>query len=512
MRLTRLAAVWILAALSPTAAAQDRPALRDALALEAALQEAIRQAEPSVVCILVSRSTDYKQLYDDAPPPDRPGELGTFEPKPLPQRTPFPSRETDGYERSMRMDLANANHIPESFGSGVVVDPTGLVLTNYHVVRGATKVYVRLPGGKGSYANIHAADPRSDLAVLRLLGPNLGALPAIKVGDGAAVRKGQFVVALSNPFAAGFRDGSPSASWGIVSNVRRRAPSTYGDRFQAKTLHQFGTLIQTDARLNLGCSGGALLNLKGEVVGLTTALAALSGSETAGGFAVPFDAALRRVVDKLKAGEEVEYGLLGVTPKPQGSVPGGVAIHAVSPGSPADEAQLRVDDVILAVNGTPIDVQDDLFLHVGKYLAGSRVVLDVRSTRDVVRKVPVTLHKYYVPGPVIASNRPEPVRGLRVEYVGVLQQILQQNPGRTGFGHSAGVYITSVESDSPAARSKLQPNRDVITHVAEQPVRTPQEFYQAVRHLERTHGKAAPIELTVVSPDWHKGSEKITLQ
>src|SRR5262249_52780164 len=158
----------------------------------------------------------------------------------------------------------------------------------------ATKVYVRVPvkgGSAGSYADIHAADPRSDLAVLRLIQPP-ERLTAVTFGDGGKVRKGDWVIALANPYAAGFRDGSPSAPWGIVSNLRRRAPGGYRETDATKTLHHYGTLIQTDARLNLGCSGGALLNLDGELIGLTTSLAALTGGEGAGGYAVPMDANL----------------------------------------------------------------------------------------------------------------------------------------------------------------------------------------------------------------------------
>src|SRR5208337_1788428 len=111
-----------------------------------------------------------------------------------------------------------------AFGSGVVIDEGGLILTNYHVVQDATKIYVRLPGGKGAYADIHAADARSDLAVLKLLQPNFLPLKPIVLGDADKVEQGQFVLTLANPFAAGFRDGKPSASWGIISNIRRRAP------------------------------------------------------------------------------------------------------------------------------------------------------------------------------------------------------------------------------------------------------------------------------------------------
>src|SRR5207247_10742088 len=117
------------------------------------------------------------------------------------------------------------NFIPELYGSGVVIDAAGLVLTNEHVIHGATGLYVRLPGEKGCYASVLAADQRSDLAVLKLDNP-LPGLKAIPIGQGEKLRKGQFVLSLANPFAAGFRDGSPSASWGIVSNLRRRAPLT----------------------------------------------------------------------------------------------------------------------------------------------------------------------------------------------------------------------------------------------------------------------------------------------
>src|SRR5262249_62301752 len=132
--------------------------------------------------------------------------------------------------------------------------------TNYHVVQGATKVFVRLPDRAACYADIYAGDPRSDLAVLRLIDRGLKLKP-VKLGDGDKVEKGQWVLSLANPYAAGFRDGSPSASWGIISNLRRRAPTLTRDEAQAKTLHHHGTLLQIDAKLNLGCSGGALLNL-----------------------------------------------------------------------------------------------------------------------------------------------------------------------------------------------------------------------------------------------------------
>ena len=134
------------------------------------------------------------------------------------------------------------------------------------------------------------------------------------------------MICLANPFAAGFRDGSPSASWGIISNLHRRASGVTSEieRPGVKpTLHHYGTLIQTDVRLALGCSGGALLNLDGELIGLTTAQAALVGSEAPGGFAVPLDGPMKRIIDVLVRGDEVEYGFLGVTVPPNRHVRAG---------------------------------------------------------------------------------------------------------------------------------------------------------------------------------------------
>src|SRR5262249_36858501 len=184
-----------------------------------AIQQAIAEAEPAVACIIVSRSERYAQLNQGPPDPNK-GILGEYHPAEMRQRRFFGPPAPD---KDSKLNLANPSNVPESYGSGIIIDSEGLILTNRHVVLDARKVYVRLFGGKGSYADIHAADPRSDLAVLKLIRPPQG-LKAMKFGDGGKLSKGQFVVSLAHPFAAGFGDGSPSASWGILSNIRRRAP------------------------------------------------------------------------------------------------------------------------------------------------------------------------------------------------------------------------------------------------------------------------------------------------
>jgi S1-C subfamily serine protease len=483
-RTLTLAALALLPAL---AQGQERDRLADALALQEAVQQSIERVEPSIACILVSRSEAYREF--GAAPSGEPGKLGRFHP-------PAVRPEDSHYSLIRRLSLHSPETTPESFGSGVVLDETGLVLTQAHVVRKAAKVFVRLPSGRGSYADVHASDPRSDLAVLRLLDrvPNLKPL---KFGDGGKLRKGSFVLSLSNPFAAGFRDGSPSASWGIVSNVRRRSTGQVSeipyDRSR-HTVHHSGTLIQTDTRLNLGCSGGALLNLEGELVGLTSSMAALSGGETPGGFAVPVDDRLRRIIDVLRRGEEVEYGFLGVNI--EGDAGAGVHLSRVMDNSPAQKGGLRGGDYVVAINGVPVRDSDDLFLLVGMQLAGSTVRVEAAQTPAGPRRTCVVkLAKYPMPGPVVASSRPAARGGLRVDYTSVLTQA-----SHTSI--PAGVVIREVVADSPAARARLRLDTR-ITRVNGHEVNAPAEFYREM------DAAAGPAELTFINFDGQE--ERLTL-
>jgi serine protease Do len=496
----------VLLALASAGAAQERGAA-EVEAIQKAVQHAIEQAEPSVVCVLVSRSDAYRQL-NQGPDPNTPGKLGGFDAEAAARNFPRRRRRDPQAEELKRylkdLDLSDPDTTPESYGSGVVIDATGLVLTNAHVVKNATKIFVRLPGGGGSWADVHAADPRSDLAVLRLLGP-VPRLRPIQFGDGGQVRKGQFVVLLANPFAAGFRDGSPSASWGIVSNLRRRPFGHLRDverTDRAKiTLHHYGTLLETDTRVNLGCSGGALLNLRGEMVGLTTALAAVSGIDTPGGFAVPLDAAMKRIIEVLRRGEEFEYGFLGVVPDPNAPPGRGVRLQSVAAGSPAQVAGLRADDWVVAINGQPVRENEDLFLLVGTQPAGTTVRIEaVRSLRGRRQTHDVKLAKFYVPAGCIASRRPPARGGLRVDDVSTLCQ--RSALPAWAPAPPPGVVIREVVPGSAADKAQLQVDK-VITQVNGRPVRSPAEFYEA---MAKADGRA---EITVLNS--RNEPERVTL-
>jgi serine protease Do len=497
--MSRLAAIVLLTALVGAVRAEPPP---DAIALQKAVHKVIDAAEPSIACVLVSRSDKYADLGEGPPAPGA-GKLGEFN---VPRVVKF----GDGAKRELirRLDLANPDTIPESYGSGVVIDEHGLILTNFHVIENAKKVFVRLPGiGRGSYADILAADGRCDLAVLKMIRPPVD-LKAIPFGDGGKVRKGDFVVALANPFAAGFRDGSPSASGGMISNVRRQAPGSTDEVKRVKPLAQYGTLLQTDVRLNLGCSGGALLNLDGQMVGLTTALAGRTGGEAAGGYAIPIDANVKKMIEVLKRGEEIEYGFLGVTVKTDKlfEVRGdgrGVVIEDVAKGQPADRAGMVGGDVVVAINGNPVREYDDLFLNISAALAGTDAEIDVRRG-GTVRTIKARLAKSSPPpdSKPIASNRPKPVFGMRVDYASTLS--LDTNPPE-------GVLIREIEPGSDAFKKKelkewAERAQLIIVAVDGKPVPTPADFYR------ETAGRTSiALDVVTANRDSETSRRRITL-
>jgi S1-C subfamily serine protease len=477
-----LGGLAVLLACVAAAPAQDDP-LKQALALEESIQKVIAKAEPSIACILVSRSDGYKR-FDPMFGRREPGQLGGFQP---PHNAGGFHRDMQLEELARRLDLTDPKAVPDSYGSGVVIDRSGLILTNFHVVHDATKIFVRLPGQPGWYADIYAADERSDLAVLKLIDPRgrVQGLSALPIGDADNAKKGQFVIALANPFAAGFRDGSPSVSWGMLSNIHRRVPGEINDTNNRRPrLHYYAFLLQTDFRLNLGCSGGALLDLKGNWIGLTTAQAALAGGETSGGFALPLDRRMKRIIEVLRQGKEMEYGFLGITLQQNGAI-------GVTSNGPAEKAGLRTPIRIDSIDGYPIVEQDDLLLNVAVCPAGTETTMRVFQDGRL-RTVSVKVAKSWWPasGPVIAANRPAPVFGLRVDWTSTLMR-----GAFPGSEIAPGVVVREVAPDSPAARAGLRAETDIIVEVNGNAVNSPSEFYEAAAKAGH------PLELTLADSE-----------
>jgi S1-C subfamily serine protease len=291
-------------------------------------------AEPSVVALVISHNPAHGTVKAE-----RPWELGDYVPAMRQER--FGPLRRAAVPQLNPLDLADHRNISNyTLASAIVLDAEqGLLLTTAHLLDGVRKVFVRFPnGGGGSFADLHAADFRSDLAVLKLRTKSPKLRTIRFTTETTPATRGQWVVSLAYPFGTGFIDGKPSVSWGMVSNVGRKGTLPVGSEdMHPGYLTQYSSLIQTDARLNIGVSGGALLNLRGELVGMTSATAGLAGSETAGGFAVPMDRIYRGIIDVLKQGREVEYGFLGVSPGGMSQEPDrpGLYVNTVTPSSGA---------------------------------------------------------------------------------------------------------------------------------------------------------------------------------
>jgi len=476
-----LSGPWLGGQLASAAepAGTEPSGLEAAVALERAMIDSIARAERSVVAIARVRrgSTDLNLQFDA-----REDLFG------LGGRTSSPT---------------DPDFIPNEYATGVVVDAKGLILTAHHILREDCDYWVTTADHKIFKAlQVKAADPRSGLAVLSIGARDKDLVP-ITLGDAGTLRKGQIVIALGNPYAIA-RDGQVSASWGIIANLSRKEGPAALDRDgrtsnNKPTLHHYGTLIQTDARLNLGTSGGALLNLKGEMIGMTISAAAGVGYEQAAGFAIPVDETFKRALDALKQGQEVEYGFLGVLPQSlsieernKGEL--GVKIDYVVAASPADRAGLLAQDVVTHVEGRPVRQPDDLILQIGRLAPDAQARLTVKrgeNTKERLEKQ-VALSKGWVPGKKIVTSRPASWRGMRVDYVTSVREFSMPDfPSRVD--RQGAVIIVDVEQDSPAWNEGLRPAM-IISHVAGNRVATPKQF------ANETAGRTGPVKVRLCFP------------
>jgi len=243
----------------------------------------------------------------------------------------------------------------EGVGSGFIVDAAGYVLTNNHVVEGADRIVIRLSDGSGLDARVVGVDRETDLALLHV--DAAAALPAVTLGDSDRVSPGHLVLALGSPF--GFVN---SVSSGIVSAKGRNIEG--GEALQS--------FIQTDAAIHPGNSGGPLVNMAGEVVGVNTAIVSSGRSFSGIGFALPSNTA-REVYEQLRASGRVVRGSIGIMYAPSAAQAGGVRMREVLPGGPASDAGLRAGDIIVEFGGEAVPDGDTLVRLVASWPVGTAV-------------------------------------------------------------------------------------------------------------------------------------------
>jgi serine protease Do len=416
---------------------------------------------------------------------DAPGDGGGEDDSPRNFRRFF--RDRPGRPRSERPEPDDRDElVPRGLGSGVVISRDGYVVTNQHVVDEAKEIEVTLSDKRKFKAEVVGEDVRRDLAVLKV---DASDLPAARLHAGAEVRRGMFVLAIGNPFGFG-AEGQASVSFGIVSGTRRSLSLGLDqDRY-------YGKLIQSDAAINPGNSGGALSDLQGRVIGVNVAIASRSGGSQGVGFAIPIDEDTLELIERLKRGESVAYGFLGVgirNPTVEESEAAGAPSSAgafvvrVEPGSPADEAGLRPADLIVALNGKRLRDADDLVTEVGGTPPGRKVKLTLyRSGKKMALEAEVVRRG----GDRVASRdsddgEDEAADGDAVRWRGMtVRELTAERRREARLGKDAsGVFVDKVDKDSPAYAAGIRAG-DVIDQVGSRKVAGLEDFKRGTEKLE----------------------------
>lgn len=413
---------------------------------------------------------DFKPLVEDASPAVV--NISTRQNQPvrgasaqMPDLEGIPPMFREFFERRMPQQ-PDRRREGQSLGSGFIISKDGYILTNNHVVADADEIIVRLPDRSELQAKLVGADPRSDVAVLKIEGANL---PTVKVGNSEKLKAGEWVVAIGSPF--GF-DHTVTA--GVVSAIGRSLPN-----------ESYVPFIQTDVAINPGNSGGPLFNLAGEVVGINSQIFTRSGGFMGLSFAIPIDVAMD-VANQLREDGKVSRGWLGVVIQDVNKDlaesfglerPAGALVAQVMDGGPAAKGGLRVGDVILSLNGKSIDRSGDLPHQVGALKPDTTVRFEV--IRDGSRKN-LKLKIGALPDEGQALAAASGSGKLSDNRLGVTVSALNAEQKRA-LDLEGGVVISEV-GNGPAAMIGLRPG-DVITHLNNQAIDSVKTFGQVVEKL-----------------------------
>ncbi|MFQ5355332.1 MAG: DegQ family serine endoprotease [Mariprofundaceae bacterium] len=382
----------------------------------------------------------------------------------MPRQGPFGSSPFDQFFQEFFQNRPQQER--HSLGSGFIISADGFVVTNNHVVDNADEVVVKTSDGAEFEARVIGKDPKLDLALLKIDGDKFS---TVAFGDSDDLRVGDWVLAIGNPFGL-----EQTVTAGIVSAKGRVIGAGPYDDF-----------IQTDASINPGNSGGPLFNIKGEVVGINTAIFSRSGGNIGIGFAIPINVA-KSVISELRTTGHVKRARLGVYIAPidretQRALglenKNGALVRQVEKESAADKAGIQAGDVIVSIDKAPIKRVHDLPIRVARHAPGDKVRIEM--IRNGKRKT-VVVKVEEMPGEaeeVAASVQPPPRLGLGLaELTGDLARKL-------GTGTKYGVLVQDVRRGSPAARSGIQ-RGDVIYQINRKRVRSLKDFKKVADKIE----------------------------
>jgi serine protease Do len=434
----------------------------------------------------VASSTNVVAARNGGPGPDFP----TF-----PPGSPFEQFFKDFLDRNRPGGQGNQGGKPsqpapdrrmQSLGSGFIIDPSGIIVTNNHVIDGADEITVTLQDNTSLKATVIGRDDRVDIAVLQVKADK--PLPAVAFGDSDASRVGDWVLAIGNPFGLG---GSVTA--GIVSARGRDIRQGPYDDF-----------IQTDAAINKGNSGGPLFNMDGQVIGINTAIYSPSGGSIGIGFSIPANMA-KNTVEQLRNYGHARRGWLGVRIQPvTADIAESLGLHdttgslvaGVVPGGPAEAAKIHNGDIILKFNGQDVKENHSLPRIVAETAIGTEVPVILQ--RDG-KEVTVTAKVGELPddqqlasadskdaGKPDTANKPTAIAGLGLS----LAPITSDTKDKYQLGaNQKGVVVTDVAPDSPAANRGLKPG-DVIVEVQQEPVSTPADVQSRIDGVRKQNRKS----------------------
>ncbi len=356
----------------------------------------------------------------------------------------------------------------QGLGSGVIVSPNGYIVTNNHVVDGATDVTVTLSDKRDFKAKVIGSDAKTDIAVLRV---DATGLPSIVIGDSSKVQVGDYALAVGNPFGVG-----KTVTMGIVSAMGR---TNLG-------IEDYEDFIQTDAPINPGNSGGALVNDRGELIGINTAILANGSEGNQGiGFAIPVNLA-RTVMDEIIRNGRVTRAYLGILPQDVtpaiqkafgATTSAGALVGDVTPNSPAAKSGVERGDIILELNGKAVTGANDLRMRISMMRPDSVVRLKVLRG-GAPREIAATLAE--LPTERATANTGDD--SVQSALAGISVENLDSDSAeQLGLpANSTGVVVTAISPSSPAADSGLQ-RGDVIQEVNRQPVKNTSDFKRAIR-------------------------------